>query len=549
MESWQGLPPEISTQYAVVRLIKRTEDKEIILLQNKADNSRVVLRNYPHNLAQVYTVLLGKQLSCIPQVLAASERPGGSYVLEEFIEGSPLVPGKLSQHQILHTLHQLCRALTDLHALGIIHRDIKPDNLIFTETEKVYLIDFDAARLYKSYVEHDTCLLGTSGFAAPEQFGITQTDHRADIFSLGVTLNILITGFHPSEKLCSGWMRHIVLKCTNIDPKARYQTAKQIWRSAKLFIALPHQLIHNRLLLITLLLFVLCFICVIILHIILFPHFPASGATHEANSAYTASISSSTHVQNDIHESSSAASLNSAPESSSLPTSSPSPSAPSTVAPVATPKSSSVVSDSTPTASETPSPKPIAPVKTSAPAPTAAPQPTATPKPTPVPDSLKPGYSEVLTAAEAYDEAQQRRSTLQQQFMNADSLPHNVKLHEINVRMGRIELDYTTAQNNTRSSLETLQSLQAADPPDEVAVAAAQETYDAAVSKEAEAKAAYDGIHAEYQSYVNSPEFQVPYAEEQAMCQSYYEADLEATNAANNLRQLQNKYGIYLRNI
>ena len=59
-----------------------------------------------------------------------------------------------------------------------------------------------------------------------------QTDHRADLFALGVTLNVLATGYHPSQRLCRGPLRRIILKCTRIDPKARYQTAGAVWRAA-----------------------------------------------------------------------------------------------------------------------------------------------------------------------------------------------------------------------------------------------------------------------------------------------------------------------------
>lgn len=129
-------------------------------------------------------------------------------------------------------LKELCEALTELHALGIVHRDVKPDNLLQTPDDQIYLLDLDAARQYKNHVEKDTCMLGTAGFAAPEQFGIVQTDHRADLFALGVTLNVLVTGSHPSQILCRGPLRRIIVKCTRIDPKTRYQTARAVWRAA-----------------------------------------------------------------------------------------------------------------------------------------------------------------------------------------------------------------------------------------------------------------------------------------------------------------------------
>lgn len=234
MEQWQGLTPEVKKNYAVVHIVKRTAEKELVLLQNRADGTKVLLRNYPGELSVVYQLLAGRTLEHIPHTLAAEQRDAGYYVLEEFIEGAKLNRDVLSVSAALDVLRQICNALSSLHSLGIVHRDIKPDHLLQDADGKVYLLDLDAARLYKNHVDRDTCTLGTTGFAAPEQFGIVQTDHRADIFALGVTLNILLTGYHPSKQLCTGWFRHIVLKCTRIDPKARYQTANAVWRSAVL---------------------------------------------------------------------------------------------------------------------------------------------------------------------------------------------------------------------------------------------------------------------------------------------------------------------------
>ena len=60
-------------------------------------------------------------------------------------------------------------------------------------------------------------------FAAPEQYGLSQSDGRADIYALGVLLNIMLTGEHPSRKLASGRMGRIVQRCTMVNPEKRYK--------------------------------------------------------------------------------------------------------------------------------------------------------------------------------------------------------------------------------------------------------------------------------------------------------------------------------------
>ena len=74
----------------------------------------------------------------------------------------------------------------------------------------------------------DTRILGTMGYAPPEQYGLSQTDRTADIYALGVLINVLLTGKHPSIKLASGRWGRIVSRCTMTSPKKRYQTVQAV---------------------------------------------------------------------------------------------------------------------------------------------------------------------------------------------------------------------------------------------------------------------------------------------------------------------------------
>jgi serine/threonine protein kinase len=85
------------------------------------------------------------------------------------------------------------------------------------------LIDFDASRMQKPGQQTDTIVLGTTGYAAPEQFGLSQTDGRADIYALGVVINVMLTGEHPSHRLAEGRMGRIVRRCTMTNPNQRYR--------------------------------------------------------------------------------------------------------------------------------------------------------------------------------------------------------------------------------------------------------------------------------------------------------------------------------------
>ena len=89
-------------------------------------------------------------------------------------------------------MEELCEVLVFLHGYGIIHRDIKPSNLLLAPDGHIRLIDFDAAREGKPSADNDTRLLGTRGYAPPEQYGFAQTDSRADIYAAGVTMKQLL---------------------------------------------------------------------------------------------------------------------------------------------------------------------------------------------------------------------------------------------------------------------------------------------------------------------------------------------------------------------
>ena len=223
---YQYLLSSIDAEYETVKTIKNSERGCVSLLQNKQNGTRFIFRHYQGS-GEVYRKLLSVSCRNLPKIMEAAEQDGMVAVLEEYIQGDSLAfllaGARFTPAEARKITFQLCNALWVLHSLGAVHRDIKPENVIIRGSEAI-LIDFDASRIFKSSTNQDTQILGTTGYAAPEQYGITQTDERADIYSLGVLLNIMLTGKHPSKELASGRLGRIVQKCTMVNPKKRYKS-------------------------------------------------------------------------------------------------------------------------------------------------------------------------------------------------------------------------------------------------------------------------------------------------------------------------------------
>ena len=216
----------IQLEFEEVRPLKEGPRGGIFLLRHKKTGRLLVFRRFSGS-GEVYRKLLHYSCRNLPEILEAAEQEGKVLVLEEFIQGDTLdfllKAAPLSPKATREIVIQLCQALRVLHAFGAVHRDIKPENVILRQREAV-LIDFDAARLHKPACENDTVVLGTTGFAAPEQYGLSQSDARADIYSLGVLMNVMLTGEHPSRRLASGRLGRVVQRCTQVNPEKRYRS-------------------------------------------------------------------------------------------------------------------------------------------------------------------------------------------------------------------------------------------------------------------------------------------------------------------------------------
>ena len=225
MDIYDSLLAAVHEEYDTIRLIKKSKRGEVSLVRHRDSGTRYIFRHF-YGSSEVYQKLLAVSCPNLPHIMEVGEKEGRTVLLEEYIQGDTLrdiLEGSLlTVAEAKQITRQLCSALWVLHSRGVVHRDVKPDNVIIRGKEAV-LIDFDASRIYKNETQEDTQILGTTGFAAPEQYGLSQSDGRADIYALGVLLNIMLTGEHPSRKLAGGRMGRIVQKCTMVNPAKRYK--------------------------------------------------------------------------------------------------------------------------------------------------------------------------------------------------------------------------------------------------------------------------------------------------------------------------------------
>lgn len=151
--------------------------------------------------------------------------------------------GRIDEHTAMLWAAQVIDALHYLHTCDsepIIYRDLKPSNLIVLPENTIKIIDFGTVRLYKNNNNDDTVYLGTPGYAAPEQFGLAQTDVRTDIYNFGMTMFHIVTGEHPSfcnESEIQDNLKHsgisdnfmnLILNCIARDPAQRYSSFDEI---------------------------------------------------------------------------------------------------------------------------------------------------------------------------------------------------------------------------------------------------------------------------------------------------------------------------------
>ena len=196
-------------------------------------------------------ILIALDHTYLPKIIDyyPPDENGNSYLVMDYINGQTLLKlfeeknKILPYKQIIKYVLQICNLFDYLHnqqQTPVIYRDLKPANIMIDEQDNVRLIDFGIARNYKEGKLLDTIQMGTVGFAAPEQFEDKQTDHRADIYSLGALMYFLFSQglfYHTLQQPLNLIRKDLPLELTQIvmrmlmaNPGDRYQNIVEIKR-------------------------------------------------------------------------------------------------------------------------------------------------------------------------------------------------------------------------------------------------------------------------------------------------------------------------------
>jgi tetratricopeptide (TPR) repeat protein/predicted Ser/Thr protein kinase len=257
----------IGTRYEIVRLLGQggmgavyeAHDKELerqvaikVIRADMASNPEI-LRRFKQEL------ILARQITHknVIRIFDLGQADGIKFITMEYIEGENLQAvlrrkKKLDPAEAANILAQVCRALEAAHNEGVIHRDLKPQNIMLDKTGRAYVMDFGIARsMLSAGMTQTGALIGTPDYMSPEQAKGQTLDARSDLFSIGIIFYEMLSGqvpFDADTTMAKLWKRtneparpldeldksipkplsDIVRKCLEIDPQKRFVSAGEL---------------------------------------------------------------------------------------------------------------------------------------------------------------------------------------------------------------------------------------------------------------------------------------------------------------------------------
>ncbi len=240
----------LNGKYRVEKLLGKGGNGYVYLCTNILLGNKWALKYVPagvNSAKYLSEVEILKQLYhvSLPRVVDAFSDEKGIYIVESNIEGTDLESvlrsrGSFDIETVVQWSLELCDILEYLHGFRprpIIYRDLKPSNIMLTKGNRLVLVDFGISKEYSICQTRDTCIAGTSSYAAPEQLikgGLT--DSRTDIYNLGATIHRLLycrlpdaeTKMPHKKSRALSEMDLIISNCMKSRPEDRYQVIEAV---------------------------------------------------------------------------------------------------------------------------------------------------------------------------------------------------------------------------------------------------------------------------------------------------------------------------------
>ncbi len=223
------------------------------ILKDEFKNNEEIVRRFKKEA----TAIANLSNPNVVNVLDVGTQDDINYIVMEYVEGKTLKDiikekGALPYEVAISIGIKVAKALECAHKSGIIHRDVKPQNILVTEEGVVKVTDFGIAKsMDSSTIAHTNSVMGSAHYFSPEQAKGTYTDYRTDLYSLGIVLYEMVTGIVPfnGDSPVTVAVKHIqekaippkninqnipnslndlIMKAMEKDPVNRYQTAKEI---------------------------------------------------------------------------------------------------------------------------------------------------------------------------------------------------------------------------------------------------------------------------------------------------------------------------------
>lgn len=246
----QGIKVAVKEYFPSGYVTRVAGNNQVII--NSKQNQAASNRGLKRFVEEARALAKIKNLAGVVNVRDFFSANGTAYIVMEFLDGVSLKKylqrkgGKISVDEVLTIMRPIMESLTQVHKIGLIHRDISPDNILITKFNEVKLIDFGAAK-YSNPDGRSLSIVLKQGFAPPEQYDTHgEQGPWTDVYALGVTVYYAITGTLPPESIrvmmgkesikrpselgvaIDPGVENALMKCLAVDRKKRYQDVQSM---------------------------------------------------------------------------------------------------------------------------------------------------------------------------------------------------------------------------------------------------------------------------------------------------------------------------------